>query len=332
MQDTSGQLLSIQNLSVHFQGLERTVVAVRDLSFQVGRGEILGIVGESGCGKSVSSLAVMGLLGKSARVATGGIFLDGDNLLNKTEPQMRKIRGNRISMIFQEPMTSLNPVFSVGEQIIEPILLHQGKSRREARSDAIALLDLVQISDPEKRLDSYPHELSGGMRQRVMIAMALACQPDVLIADEPTTALDVTIQAQILDILRDVRDRLGTAILLITHDLGVVAETCERVMVMYAGRKVEEGRVADVLFKPRHPYTRALIQSLPGLAAAQEERTRLAELPGIVPTMTLDSRGCPFRSRCASAIDWCAANEPEALAVDGAHTIWCRAGLPGRQD
>ncbi|UHL64088.1 ABC transporter ATP-binding protein [Paralcaligenes sp. KSB-10] len=329
MHDTRKKILDVQNLSVHFQGLERSVVAVKNLSFHVGRGEILGIVGESGCGKSVTSLAIMGLLGKSAKIATGAILLEGEDLLRKPEAELRKIRGNKVSMIFQEPMTSLNPVFSVGQQIIEPIVLHQKKSKNQARADAIELLKLVQISDPERRLNNYPHELSGGMRQRVMIAMALACQPDVLIADEPTTALDVTIQAQILDILRDIRQRLGTAIILITHDLGVVAEACERVMVMYAGQKIEEGRVAEVLFQPSHPYTQALIHSLPAYSDFQGESTRLVELPGIVPTMTPDSQGCPFYSRCSQALDACASRALTELAVGGTHRIWCRDGLPG---
>lgn len=322
------EILSVRDLSIHFEGYERSVVAVNGLSFSVGQGETLGIVGESGCGKSVTSLAIMRLLARTARVAGGRIEFEGRDLLALSEAEMRRLRGNQVSMIFQEPMTSLNPVFTVGRQIAESIELHQGKSRGQAFKDARQLLELVQVSDPAKRLSNYPHELSGGMRQRVMIAMALACRPRLLIADEPTTALDVTIQAQILQILKDIQAELGTAIVLITHDLGVVAETCDRVMVMYAGSKVEEGLVGDVLHRPRHPYTRALVHSLPGLVDAHEgPGGRLAELPGIVPIMSPGARGCSFASRCAYKIGECEATAPRRLVSDTGSAYWCRPGV-----
>ncbi|MVW78657.1 ABC transporter ATP-binding protein [Bordetella sp. 02P26C-1] len=317
-------ILRVENLSVHFEGLERTVVAVNNLSFHVRSGETLGIVGESGCGKSVTSLAIMRLLAKSAKIHSGAIHFEDQNLLALSERQMRAVRGNQLSMIFQEPMTSLNPVFTVGRQIAESIVRHQGKTYKQALVDAQGLLELVQVSDPKKRLSNYPFELSGGMRQRVMIAIALACRPRLLIADEPTTALDVTIQAQILQILKDIQAQLGTAIVLITHDLGVVAEACDRVMVMYAGSKVEEGSVSDVLYRSRHPYTQALIRSLPAFADADASQTRLAELPGIVPTITPQARGCAFASRCSHAIDACQTTPPVALQDGGIHTYWCR--------
>jgi peptide/nickel transport system ATP-binding protein len=318
-------ILSVDKLSVHFEGFDRTVVAVNDLSFHVRSGETLGIVGESGCGKSVTSLAIMRLLAKSARVVSGSIDFEGTDLLKLSEKQMRDIRGNKLSMIFQEPMTSLNPVFTVGRQIAESIVLHQGKTYKQALIDAQGLLELVQVSDPKKRLANYPYELSGGMRQRVMIAIALACKPRLLIADEPTTALDVTIQAQILQILKDIQQQLGTAIVLITHDLGVVAESCDRVMVMYAGSKVEEGRVSDVLYRAQHPYTQALIRSLPAFVDTDAEQQRLAELPGIVPTITPAATGCAFSSRCERSIAACETKAPIVLQAGDVHQYWCRA-------
>lgn len=322
------EILSVRDLSIQFRGFERTVQAVNGLSFAVRAGETLGIVGESGCGKSVSSLAIMGLLAKTARITQGQVLFEGQDLLNMPEKRMRQIRGNQVSMIFQEPMTSLNPVFTIGVQIAESIQLHQGKSRQQALRDAQDLLELVQVSDPAKRLTQYPHELSGGMRQRVMIAMALACKPRVLIADEPTTALDVTIQAQILQILKDIQVELGTAIVLITHDLGVVAETCDRVLVMYAGSMVEEGAVADVLYRSRHPYTQALIRSLPGFVDAQGETgQRLAELPGIVPIRSPDAQGCAFASRCVARIEQCEREAPRMLTAQTGSRYWCRSGV-----
>ncbi|WP_312542262.1 ABC transporter ATP-binding protein, partial [Achromobacter mucicolens] len=303
-------VLRVQDLTTCFDGDDTTVLAVDKLSFDLLPGETLGLVGESGCGKSVTSLSIMRLLRAPGRVASGSIEFDGSDLLALPEKSMRAIRGNKISMIFQEPMTSLNPVITVGKQISESLMLHQGLSRREALTQAEALLDLVQISDPARRVREYPYQLSGGMRQRAMIAMALACQPKVLIADEPTTALDVTIQAQILHLLRDIQARLGTAIVLITHDLGVVAQMCQRVIVMYAGRKVEEGSVDDVLDRPQHPYTQALIRSLPDFVDGQDHTARLAELPGIVPVRTPASRGCAFAARCPEALPRCTEEAP----------------------
>ncbi len=316
-------VLRVRDLTTCFDGDETTVVAVDRLSFDLMPGETLGLVGESGCGKSVTSLSIMRLLRAPGRVAGGSIEFDGQDLLALPEKAMRAIRGNQISMIFQEPMTSLNPVFTVGRQISESLMLHQGLSRREAMAQAESLLELVQISDPARRVREYPYQLSGGMRQRAMIAMALACQPKVLIADEPTTALDVTIQAQILHLLREIQQRLGTSIVLITHDLGVVAQMCQRVIVMYAGRKVEEGSVDDILDRAQHPYTQALLRSLPDFAAGQDHDARLAELPGIVPVMTPESRGCAFAARCPEAQPRCAEQAPPAADAGSRHRVWC---------
>ncbi|MBO1015074.1 ABC transporter ATP-binding protein [Achromobacter sp. SD115] len=318
-------VLRVHDLTTCFDGDETTVVAVDRLSFDLMPGETLGLVGESGCGKSVTSLSIMRLLRAPGRVAGGNIEFDGHDLLTLPEKAMRAIRGNQISMIFQEPMTSLNPVFTVGKQISESLMLHQGLSRREAMAQAESLLELVQISDPARRVREYPYQLSGGMRQRAMIAMALACQPKVLIADEPTTALDVTIQAQILHLLREIQQRLGTSIVLITHDLGVVAQMCQRVIVMYAGRKVEEGSVDDILDHAQHPYTQALIRSLPDFAAGQDHTARLAELPGIVPVMTPESRGCAFAARCPEAQPRCTEQAPPAADAGSRHRVWCWA-------
>ena len=318
-------VLRVHDLTTCFDGDETTVLAVDRLSFYLMPGETLGLVGESGCGKSVTSLSIMRLLRAPGRVAGGRIEFDGQDLLGLSEKAMRAIRGNQISMIFQEPMTSLNPVFTVGKQISESLMLHQGLSRREAMAQAESLLELVQISDPARRVREYPYQLSGGMRQRAMIAMALACQPKVLIADEPTTALDVTIQAQILHLLREIQQRLGTSIVLITHDLGVVAQMCQRVIVMYAGRKVEEGSVDDILDHAQHPYTQALIRSLPDFAAGQDHTARLAELPGIVPVMTPESRGCAFAARCPEAQPRCTEQAPPAADAGSRHRVWCWA-------
>ena len=335
MQTQTIATLRVNNLTTCFGVGEDRTVAVNGLSFSVNHGETLGIVGESGCGKSVTSLSIMRLLAKAGHITGGTIEFNGNNLLALSERQMRKLRGNRISMIFQEPMTSLNPTFTVGRQLAESIMLHQGKSNSQAMAAAIGLLNLVQISDAPRRLNEYPHQLSGGMRQRVMIAMALACEPDVLIADEPTTALDVTIQAQILELLRDIQKRLGTAIVLITHDLGVVAQMCDRVIVMYAGRSVEEGLVDDVLERPQHPYTRALLRSLPAYAIDHEgagaEAPRLAEIPGIVPVMTPKSVGCTFAPRCAEMRAICPVQDPPVVEFDHGQTARCWARLAGEK-
>jgi len=315
-------LLEVDRLSTHFDTLAGTVKSVNGVSYTVRAGQTLGVVGESGCGKSVTALSVMRLLPMPpARFAGGEIRYRGTNLLALSEKQMRTIRGNRISMIFQEPMTSLNPVLTVGRQIAETIMLHQKASRREAMARATEMLRLVQIAEPQRRVNEYPHEMSGGMRQRVMIALALACNPEVLIADEPTTALDVTIQAQILELLRSLQERLGMGIVMITHDLGVVAETCDRVVVMYAGSKVEEAPVQALFERPLHPYTRALMASMPAL---NETASRLTEIPGMVPSPAELGVGCSFAPRCAYASERCRRETPPLVAHgDTDHVVAC---------
>ncbi len=293
----SDMLLSIQNLSTHFsteQGLAR---AVQEVSFDIPRGQTVALVGESGCGKSVTALSILRLVPQPpGRIVSGRILLEDRDLLSLSESQMRRIRGNEIAMIFQEPMTSLNPVFTIGSQIVEAIRLHQKKTARQARQAAVEMLGKVGIADPQQRFDEYPHQLSGGMRQRVMIAMALSCMPKLLIADEPTTALDVTIQAQILDLLRHLRQQQKMSILLITHDLGVVAENADSVVVMYASRVVESAPVEPLFARPLHPYTRGLLRSLPRL---NERRKRLEVIPGTVPNPVDFPSGCKFHPRCS---------------------------------
>ena len=314
-------LLEIRNLTTEFRSGGNVVRAVDGISFSVGQGETLGIVGESGCGKSVTSLSIMRLLpSPPGRVAAGEIRFDGRDILALPEGAMRKIRGNDIAMIFQEPMTSLNPVHTVGEQIIETILLHRDISRAEARNRALDMLRLVRIPSPETRIDDYPHQLSGGMRQRVMIAMALACDPKILIADEPTTALDVTIQAQILDLMRDLRERTGTAIVLITHDLGVIAELAHRVLVMYAGGVVEEAPVEALFGDPQHPYTLGLLGSIPKL---QGEEERLAAIRGMVPNPYAMPAGCRFNPRCPLADARCRSEAPPLVEIKPNHRTAC---------
>ncbi|HIC24913.1 MAG TPA: ABC transporter ATP-binding protein, partial [Gammaproteobacteria bacterium] len=294
-------LLSVKNLTVEFTTRDGIAPVIDDLSFDLAPGETLSLVGESGCGKSMTALAIMGLIpSPPGRVASGSISLAGENLLQAGDTRMRAVRGNDISMVFQEPMTSLNPVFTVGEQISETLRRHQGLTRRQAKALSIEMLDAVQIPLPTRRINDYPHQLSGGMRQRVMIAMALACRPKVLIADEPTTALDVTVQAQIFDLMRAVGKETEAAIILITHDMGSVAEMAERVVVMYAGRKIEEGCVDDILARPRHPYTRGLIACVPHLLeTVSAERPYLQEIPGMVPPLSdFGFMGCLFAPRC----------------------------------
>jgi oligopeptide/dipeptide ABC transporter ATP-binding protein len=293
---------------------------VADLSYSVARGETLAIVGESGCGKSVQALSVLRLLPPSAHIAAGHVLHHGLDLVQADEAALRQVRGNRISMIFQEPMTSLNPSLTVGRQIAEVLEIHKAMTPAEATRRVRELLALVHIPDPERRVREYPHRLSGGMRQRVMIAMALACDPEVLIADEPTTALDVTIQAQILELLRELRERLGSAVVLITHDLGVVAENADRVVVMYAGRKVEEARVADIFERPRHPYTAGLLRSVPRIDTGSQ---RLAEIPGTVPPPWSLAGGCAFAPRCPLADDKCRAQRPLLREIAGGHQAAC---------
>ena len=318
-------LLEVENLQTHFATPGGVVRAVEGVSFHVEAGETVAIVGESGCGKSVTSMSILRLIAEPPGKIAGRITFDGRDLLSLSEPEMRDIRGNAISMIFQEPMTSLNPVLTVGKQIGETVRLHQGMNAAQAERKAVDMLTLVGIPAPDRRVKEYPHQLSGGMRQRVMIAMALACNPKLLIADEPTTALDVTIQAQILDLMRDLNKRLGSAIMLITHDLGVVAEMAERVIVMYAGRKVEEAPVNEIFARPLHPYTRGLIGAVPKLGSSLDHgaREKLAEIPGLVPSLRQRIVGCPFAGRCELVTDLCRGVAPALERKAEDHWVAC---------
>ena len=327
-------ILEVEDLSVEFVLREGVLPAVRNVSLTLSPGETLGIVGESGCGKSITALSILRLVPRPpARFASGRIRFGGRDLLQVSEAEIRSIRGRDISMIFQEPMTSLNPVMTIGRQIEEAIAQHQGGTRREVMDKAEEMLRLVRISEPRRRLSEYPHQLSGGMRQRVMIAMALACGPKVLLADEPTTALDVTIQAQLLELMRELKERLGTAIVLITHDLGLIAEHADRVMVMYAGRKVEEAPVEELFDHPLHPYTRGLLGSVPRLDRGDddgERRTRLQEIKGMVPSLMRLPPGCAFAGRCPLAIARCREAQPSLAEIRPRHSVACfRAGEGG---
>ena len=313
-------LLSVKNLSTEFPVKKGIVRAVEDVSFDVDQGEILAIVGESGSGKSVTSLSIMGLLAEPGHVAGGSLEFEGKDLATLSEKQYRELRGNDMAMIFQEPMTSLNPVYRVGNQIVEAIRTHEKVSKAEAKDRAVDLLRKVGIPSPEARINDYPHQMSGGMRQRVMIAMALACNPKLLIADEPTTTLDVTIQAQILDLLRRLRDDTGMAVLLITHDLGVVSETADRVVVMYCGQVVEEAEVRTLFDHPMHPYTLGLLKSIPRLE--DDDSKRLYMIKGMVPNPLEMPPGCHFSDRCDSCMDICRTKVPELVDVDG-HKVRC---------
>jgi peptide/nickel transport system ATP-binding protein len=323
----SDLVLSVRDLRTRFVSDDAVVKAVDGVSFDVHRGETLGIVGESGCGKSVSALSIMRLVPPPPGcVVEGSVRLDDRELLSLSEAEMRRVRGNAISMIFQEPMTSLNPVLTVGYQIAEAVTQHEGRTWAEGHARALEMLHLVQIPEPERRLRQYPHQLSGGMRQRVMIAMALACRPKVLLADEPTTALDVTIQAQILELMGELQTETGAAIVLITHDLGVVAETAQRVVVMYAGRKVEEAPVDDLFEKPAHPYTVGLMAAVPQLGSSLDEgteRRRLAEIPGIVPSLANMPPGCAFAPRCPLADQHCRVDLPPLAERRPGHSSAC---------
>ena len=317
-------LLEVDNLQTHFRTPDGVNRAVDGVSFNVEAGETLAIVGESGCGKSVTAMSILRLIPEPPGKLAGAIRFQGRNLLALSEPEMQRIRGNEISMIFQEPMTSLNPVLTVGKQIGETLRLHQGLSKAQAEQKAIEMLTLVGIPEPARRVREYPHQLSGGMRQRVIIAIALACNPKLLIADEPTTALDVTIQAQILELMRDLKHRVGAAIVLITHDLGVVAEVAERVVVMYAGRKVEEAAVGPLFRTPRHPYTQGLLGSMPKLGSSLTgEETRLSEIPGLVPSLKAKIPGCVFASRCPYATDLCREVAPALEEKAPGHLAAC---------
>jgi peptide/nickel transport system ATP-binding protein len=318
-------LLEIDRLQTHFGTPDGVVRAVEGVSFNIDAGETVAVVGESGCGKSVTAMSILRLIPQPPGRIAGAIRFEGRNLLEISEPEMRKLRGNDISMIFQEPMTSLNPVLNVGRQIGETLRLHQGLSARDAERRAVEMLDLVGIPEPRRRVREYPHQLSGGMRQRVMIAIALACNPRLLIADEPTTALDVTIQAQILDLMRDLKHRLGSAIMLITHDLGVVAEMAERVVVMYAGRKVEEAGVREIFANPQHPYTRGLLGAVPKLGSSLVAggRGKLAEIPGLVPSLRKPIVGCAFAGRCPRVTELCNEVAPAVEPKAPGHLVAC---------
>jgi len=319
----SDPVLRVEGLRTEFAtGDGPPAVAVNDLSFEVNRGETLCIVGESGCGKSLTALSVLRLLPRPyGRVGAGRVLLEGRDLVQVSEPEIREVRGRAVSMIFQEPMTSLNPVLNIGRQIAETVMVHEGLPWQACMDRALEMLRQVRIPEAERRLHEYPHQLSGGMRQRVMIAMALACRPRVLLADEPTTALDVTIQAQILDLIRDLQRETGTAVLLITHDLGVVAEMADRVLVMYAGSKVEEGTAAEIFDAPTHPYTRGLMGAMPHLGGAHGGR--LAEIPGVVPALNARPRGCGFAPRCSLATSRCHVEAPPLRNFAGSHTVAC---------
>ena len=317
-------LLEVRNLKTYFYTEDGVVHAVDGVDFYVNSGEVLGIVGESGCGKSVTSLSIMRLISQPGKIEAGEILFEGKDLVKATEEEMMKIRGNRVSMIFQQPQSALNPVFRAGDQISEVLNIHQDFGKEAGRKRAVELLKLVGIPEPESRAQSFPHELSGGMAQRVMIAMALACVPDLLIADEPTTALDVTIQAQILDLMRDMRTQLGSAMILITHDLGVIAEMADRVAVMYAGEIVEQSPVASLFDEPLHPYTKGLIGSIPVLG---EVRERLDVIPGAVPNLVNLPTGCRFAPRCMARVEHnlsiCADKRPELVEVYEGHKVRC---------
>ncbi len=321
------ELIRVKDLHTSFFTPEGEIRAIDGVSFAIDEGKTLGLVGESGCGKSVTSLSIMRLIASPpGKIVGGEIFYRGRDLLRLKNEEMRKIRGNEISMIFQEPMTSLNPVFTVGNQIGEAIKLHQGLGKKETRAKTIEMLRLVKIADPESRVDAYPHQLSGGMRQRVMIAMALSCNPSLLIADEPTTALDVTIQAQILELIKELQQKIGgMALLLITHDLGVVAEQADDVAIMYAGKLVEKAQALAIFTRPLHPYTVGLLHSLPGAGGAKKKR--LDAIPGMVPSPLNLPSGCRFRDRCPKAAGICAEGEPELLEKETGHWVACH--FPG---
>lgn len=315
------ELLSVKNLKTHFFTHEGIVKAVDGVSFTINKGETLGLVGESGCGKSVSSLSIMRLIPHPpGKIVGGEIYFEGKNLLKLDDKEIRKMRGKKISMIFQEPMTSLDPVFTIGHEIGEVIQLHQGSSKEEARKKSIEILKVVGIPDVEKRIDNYPHELSGGMRQRVMIAMALSCNPTLLIADEPTTALDVTIQAQILRLINDLKDKFGASVMLITHDLGVIAEMCDNVAVMYAGNIVEYTDVYTLFNNPLHPYTKGLNKSMPRMNVEAEH---LDVIPGMVPNLLDLPSGCPFHPRCDLSFKKCVEEMPELIEIENSHLVRC---------
>jgi peptide/nickel transport system ATP-binding protein len=318
------RLLDIRGLKTYFYTEEGVVRAVDGVDLHIDRGETLGVVGESGCGKTVTALSIMRLIAiPPGKIVEGQMLWGGRDLVTLPPAQMRRVRGKEISMVFQEPMTSLNPVFTVGEQIAEAIRLHEGLGRRGAMAKTVEMLKLVHMANPERRVKEYPHQLSGGMRQRVMIAMALSCNPKLLIADEPTTALDVTIQAQILDLLNELKAKIGMAVLLITHDMGVIAETAQRVMVMYAGKVVEEAPVKELFKEPLHPYTQGLLRSIPRIDLAATKKQRLEAIPGVVPSLLNLPKGCKFEPRCPHAKPVCKDQDPVLKEVRPGHRVSC---------
>lgn len=323
--NTSSPLLHLNRLKTHFFTVEGTAKAVDDVSFSLNRGDTIGLVGESGCGKSVTALSIMRLVkDPPGKIVSGEILFDGADLLQISAGRMKSIRGKRIAMIFQEPMTSLNPVYTIGNQIAEMLLVHENLSKKESWERAVDMIAKVQIPVPERRAHEYPHQLSGGMRQRAMIAMALACKPEILIADEPTTALDVTVQAQILDLMLQLKEEFGTAILLISHDLGIIAETVERIVVMYAGKVVEEGPSLSVFDAPKHPYTKGLFKSRPKIGErSQYGRRRLLEIQGAVPNLFQLPGGCAFHTRCVEAVETCRQTSPELISTSDNRKVRC---------
>jgi len=313
-------LLQVQNLKTQFFTYGGVVEALDSVSFDIRKGEVFGLVGESGCGKSVTALSILNLVKKPGKVVSGKIFLEGENLLEKTESEMRMIRGSKISIIFQDPSAALNPVFKIGYQVAEPLIFHREIKERDALKDAVKLLSITRIPDPESKAKNYPHEISGGMKQRAMIAMTLACKPDLLIADEPTTNLDVTIEHQILHLIRELRDEFGTSILLITHNLGVIAEMCDRVAVMYAGVIVELSDVRTIFRNPLHPYTIRLKKAIPSAKAIGKE---LEEIPGSVPALINPPSGCRFHPRCEQALPICKREKPKEAEIESGHFVAC---------
>lgn len=315
------KLLEVKNMKTSFYAHVGEIQAVRGVSFHVDKGEALGIVGESGSGKSVTSMSIMRLLQYPGKIKEGEVLFKGRDIVQRSDRDMREIRGNEIAMIFQDPMTSLNPVYTIGDQIMEAVMQHQKISKVEARKKAIEMLTLVGIPSPEKRVDNYPHEFSGGMRQRAMIAIALSCQPDLLVADEPTTALDVTIQAQILELMKDLKEKIQTSIILITHDLGVVADVCSRIIVMYGGLIMEEGKVEDIFYHPKHPYTLGLLKSVPRLDMGSHQR--LIPIDGTPPDLLKPPKGCPFADRCDYCLKICLEEQPPYFSCGEGHRSAC---------
>jgi len=313
-------LLEVRDLHTSFFTDAGEVKAVDGVSFNLDHGKVLGIVGESGSGKSVTAYSIMQILAPTGKIVSGSVMLDGQELVNSGEKVMRTVRGNKVSIIFQDPMTSLNPTYTIGHQLMEAILLHTQRNKQQARERAVEMLRLVNVNEPEKRMNQYPFELSGGMRQRVMIAMALACEPDILIADEPTTALDVTIQAQILDLMRDLQQQLGMAIIMITHDLGVVAQMCDEVVVMYAGSICEQGTADEIFYNPRHEYTKGLLRSIP---TAENEGQRLQPITGTPIDLLNMPKGCPFAPRCDAAMKICLEQRAERMFINDDHAATC---------